>query len=490
MKLRELLVWSPKIRILHQTWLAFFISFMVWFNHAPLLPAIKAELALTDAEVNGLLLLNFALPIPARIVFGMIVDRFGAKLSYSVLLALGSAPCFVFAAADSFAELAWARFFLGFIGAGFVIGIRIIGDWFPARQLGLAEGVYGGFGNFGAAAAALSLPALALAFGGDQGWRWAVAVTGVLALVYAVVYYRGVEDTPPGMPYLKPKRSGALEVSSIRDLFFYLVATAPLYGALSLLTWKLSRPEIALLPPVWEVLIHGLIGLLFLLQAWRIVEVNADRLTRPVAGIQRYAFRQVALLSVAYLMTFGSKLAVMSMLPMYLFTLYQDSAALSLVEAGFLASGFMVMNLIARPAGGWLSDRIGRRRTLVLAMIGTALGYGAMALIDGRWPLLWTVTVIVGCSLFIQAAEGAVFAIAPMIRRPMTGQIAGFVGAYGNAGAILFMVLLTWVSPGLFFLSLSLLALGVTWLLGRLEEPRQSMVEILPDGTALRIELD
>ena len=31
---------SPKMKILHFSWVAFFITFIVWFNHAPLLGLI------------------------------------------------------------------------------------------------------------------------------------------------------------------------------------------------------------------------------------------------------------------------------------------------------------------------------------------------------------------------------------------------------------------------------------------------------------------
>ena len=72
----------------------------------------------------------------------------------SALLFISSFLCFFFALADSYQTLAVSRFLLGFVGAGFVIGIRMIGEWFPAKQVGMAEGIYGGWGNFGSAAAA------------------------------------------------------------------------------------------------------------------------------------------------------------------------------------------------------------------------------------------------------------------------------------------------------------------------------------------------
>jgi len=106
--------------------------------------------------------------------------------------------------------LAIARFMLGFVGAGFVIGIRMISEWFPAKQVGLAEGVYKGLGNFGSAAAAITLPILALIFGGDDSWRYAIGTSGVIIFVYPFIYFFSVTDTPEGSTYCKPNKTGGL----------------------------------------------------------------------------------------------------------------------------------------------------------------------------------------------------------------------------------------------------------------------------------------
>ncbi len=108
---------EPRIRILHFTWLAFFITFLVWFAHVSLMPFIKAELALTDAQVKAFLILNVSLTIPARILIGILVDKYGPRLSYSLLLALSGALCIGFAAAQTFEQLAVMRFLLGLAGA-------------------------------------------------------------------------------------------------------------------------------------------------------------------------------------------------------------------------------------------------------------------------------------------------------------------------------------------------------------------------------------
>ena len=116
----NLLAFRGKMKVLHMSWMAFFVTFVVWFNHAPLMSAIKDTLGLSKAEISTLLTLNVALAIPARIIIGMLTDKFGPRQVYSILLLVCSVPCFAFALADSFAQAAIARFLLGFIGAGFV----------------------------------------------------------------------------------------------------------------------------------------------------------------------------------------------------------------------------------------------------------------------------------------------------------------------------------------------------------------------------------
>lgn len=486
----NLLSFAGKMKILHMTWLAFFISFVVWFNHAPLMLVIAESLQLSPSEIKTILILNVALTIPARIAIGIMVDKFGPKRTYSTLLALGSIPCFMFAMAENFQQLALARFLLGFVGAGFVIGIRMVGEWFPAKQVGIAEGIYGGWGNFGSAAAAMTLPAVALLFGGAEGWRYAIAITGVIALIYSVVYFFSVSDTPKGSTYFKPKKAGAMEVTSIWDLFFYILMTIPLYGTLTLLTWKLSPAGVNLLSGFSAFNIYAGIWGLFIYNVYKIVHINEAHLSHPMEEIHRYKFKQVAILDLAYLITFGSELAVVSMLPMFFYETFHESQGITTVEAGLLSSGFAFMNLVARPGGGWISDKFGRKLSLTIFILGLSVGYFVMSQITSEWPVLLAVFVTMLCSFFVQGGEGAVFAMVPLIKRRMTGQIAGMVGAYGNVGGVLFLTVLSFVSPSVFFTVIASGALIVIVAVQFIDEPKGHMVEIEEDGTVAMIEVD
>jgi NNP family nitrate/nitrite transporter-like MFS transporter len=467
------------MKILHMRWMVFFITFVVWFNHAPLLMAIGESLSLSADELKTLLTLNVALAIPARILVGMLVDKFGPRLMYALLLVVCSIPCFMFALADDFVQAAIARFLIGFIGAGFVIGIRIVSEWFPAHELGAAEGIYGGWGNFGSAAAAAALPALALWFGGEDGWRWAIGCTGLLCLLFSVVWYANVSNTPKGSTYFRPKNLGAMEVTSKGDFFLLLVMKVPMYAALALLVWKLSPAGVKLLDHAACYAIYAGLVLLYGYDSWHVWRVNREVFVKPVPELHRYKFRQVAVMDVLYFATFGSELAVVSMLPLF----FAETFGLSAVMAGVLASSHALMNLISRPGGGVLSDRFGRKKVLLILTGGLALGYLLMGFVDSSWSIWAAMLVAVLCALFVQAGEGAVFAVVPLIKRRLTGQIAGMAGAYGNTGAVVYLTILSLVDYHTFFFVIAASAvLGFVALLF-MEEPQGHIAEVRDDGT-------
>ena len=163
---------------------------------------------------------------------------------------------------------------------------------------------------------------------------------------------------------------------------------------------------------------------------------------------------------------------------------------LNAVTAGLLASGFAFMNLVARPSGGWLSDRFGRRKTLSFLICSLTVGYLILSQIQGTWWIPLAVIATMTCSFFVQAGEGAVFAMVPLIKRSMTGQIAGMTGAYGNVGAASFLLINSFYEPSIFFIviGISCLAVGVLLVLF-LDEPSGQIAETLPDGTVQLIDV-
>ena len=471
---------------LHLSWVAFFITFFMWFSHSSLMPLIKAAFGLSGAEVKALLFLNVALTIPSRTLVGMLVDKFGPRLMFSLLLVVSGLFCIGFALAQTYEQLAAFRFLLGFAGAGFVIGIRLITEWFPAKQAGTAQGIYGGWGNFGAAAAGFILPALAAFFGGEDGWRSAAGSAGVVSILYAAFFYLKVRNTPKGSTYFSPKKLGPMEVTSKGDFYLYLIMCAPMFLAMGVITWRLSPAGVGLLSESVAQMIWLGLGAWYLYQVVQIYRVNKDNLRTEIPELHRYKFKQVALLNLAYMVTFGSEVAVVSMLPLY----FIDTFEVSIAVAAAMASSFMAMNLIARPGGGYISDKVGRKMSLLVTVIGSAIGYVGMSLIDSEWSIGLTMAVVIFCSFFVQAGAGATFGVVPTIKRRLTGQIAGLTGAYGNVGAASFLLVYSLSDATTFFTVIAVCCAVVAGMIILfLEEPKGQIAEVLPDGTVELIDV-
>jgi NNP family nitrate/nitrite transporter-like MFS transporter len=93
------------------------------------------------------------------------------------------------------------------------------------------------------------------------------------------------------------------------------------------------------------------------------------------------------------------------------------------------------------------------------------------------------------CSFFVQAGEGAVFAAVPLIKRRLTGQIAGMTGAYGNVGAVSYLTILTFVSYQQFFLIIAASAVVGLVSLFMLKEPKGEITEVNEDGSVTLIKV-
>lgn len=453
MKSRDLFrLRSPQTRVLHLTWIAFFIAFFTWFNMAPLAATMVESLDwLTMDHMSALAILNVALTIPARIIIGMLLDKYGPRRVFSLLLIVMAIPTFMFAFGTSWMQLFVSRLLLSSIGASFVVGIRMVSEWFPPKSVGFAEGFYAGWGNFGSAAAAILLPWLAITmFGGDDGWRYAIAFSGVACLVYGVIYWFVVSDTPEGKVFTKPRKTAAMEVSTYGDMIQLIIWTVPLLGALGLLSWRLENLEF--LSEQALTIIYVVLTVTLIYQIVQILRVNLPILKAGVPEDDKYKFKNVAALNTTYFANFGAELAIVSMLPLFFLTTF----GLTATAAGLIASSFAFVNLFARPFGGWLSDKMSSRKTVMLIyMIGIGLGLLGMAMINSEWPLALAVTVTVLTSVFIQGAEGATFAVIPLIKKRITGQVSGMAGAYGNVGAVVYLTIFTLVSTQTFFFILA-----------------------------------
>lgn len=477
--LKGLLSFNGRYRILHLSWFAFFLTFVDWFNFAPFATTIGKELSLSPDQIKTLGICNLALTIPARIIIGMVLDRFGPKVTFSSLLVFAIFPCFATALSQDFHQLVLSRLMMGIVGSGFVVGIRMVSEWFPPKEIGIAEGIYGGWGNFGAFAAEFTLPTVGVATafmaGGATNWRLAIALTGIISAIYGVIYYRNAQDTPSGKVYKKPKKSGGMEVTSVKSFWAMMVMNFGLIFALGLLAWRLTKVQFFDQNGMYVVWV--LLAALYAYQSYQAWQVNRELLAgkKTYAPSERYQFRQVALLELTYVTSFGSELAAVSMLPAF----FEKTFSLDHVVAGMIAACYPFFNLVSRPSGGLISDKFGSRKwTMTIIAAGIGIGYLLAHNINNTWPIPLAVAVTMFAAYFAQAGCGATYGIVPLIKKEITGQIAGNVGAYGNFGGVVYLTVFSLTDAPTLFQTMGVSALICASLCAFfLKEPKGSFAE-------------
>lgn len=476
--LKGLFSFSGRYKILHLSWFGFFLTFVCWFNFAPFATTIGKDLSLTAEQIKTLAICNLALTIPARIIIGMLLDRFGPRLTYSGLLMFAVLPCLATAMSQDFNQLVLSRLLMGIVGSGFVVGIRMVAEWFPPKDIGIAQGIYGGWGNFGAFGAEFALPLIAVAAsflaGGASNWRLAIALTGIVTAIYGVIYYNNVQDTPPGKAYKKPKKNGAMEVTSVKSFWAMTVMNFGLIFALGLLAWRLAQPKLGFFTNTQMLVVLALLAGLYAFQTYKAWQVNREVLsgTKTYSAAERYQFRQVALLEFAYVTSFGSELAAVSMLPAF----FEHTFSLNHVTAAMIAASYPFLNLVSRPSGGLISDKFGSRKwTLAIITAGIGVSYLLAYGINSSWPIPLAIAVTMFSAYFAQAGCGATYAIVPLIKKEITGQISGNVGAYGNFGGVVYLMVFSLTDAPRLFETMGICALVCAFLFAFfLKEPRGS----------------
>ncbi|MDH4226614.1 MAG: MFS transporter [Deltaproteobacteria bacterium] len=433
---------------LHKTWFAFFLTFFVWFNMAPLATTIVQASGLTMAHMKVLAICNVALTVPARVLVGIISDRLGPRKTFTIVMIVMAIPCFVFAFATDFTQMMVARLILSMVGTGFVVGIHMTSLWFTPRDMGFAQGVEAGLGNWGSSIAAIVMPIVALnIIGGTMGWRYAIALSGVVMLLYGIYYWFAITDGPPGTVRPKSRKAPAIEVSTWLDLVNAILWTIPVVGVLAVLVWRIKGMNF--ISAEAATIAYIVIALVVIYQIIQLLRVNVPILKKGVPEDDRYRFTDVGALCLCYVATFGAELGVISMLPAF----FQKTFALTPQYAGLSASLFAFLNFFSRALGGWISDRMSsRRNAMLLYLAGCTVTFGLMGLIGASWPLALAILVTLACAMFVTGGCGTTFALVPMVKRRVTGQISGYVGAYGNVGAVLYLTVYTFVSDSQFFL--------------------------------------
>jgi MFS transporter, NNP family, nitrate/nitrite transporter len=155
--------------------------------------------------------------------------------------------------------------------------------------------------------------------------------------------------------------------------------------------------------------------------------VPNESLGRRLAGAARLPITWQA--AALYAICFGGYVAFSVYLPTYL----KNAYGLTPADASNRMAGFVVVAVLMRPVGGWLSDRVQAASVLTAAFAVVAVG----ALVQSTTPGLAPVGTVVFLSMAgaLGTASGATFALVAQ-RSPgaKVGSVTGIVGAAGGLG--------------------------------------------------------
>lgn len=171
-------------------------------------PTLQAEFGWSELDYADLVFwFQFAYAL-SYLAFGKIVDRFGARIGFSLAFVLWQAAHIGHAAMSSLKDAIIARVFLG-IGEGgaFPGGVKAVSEWFPKSERAFAVGLFNAGTNIGAIVTPLVIPAITLTF----GWQAAFIFTGAIGLLWLPVWW---------LVYRRPRehqKVNALELSHIEQ---------------------------------------------------------------------------------------------------------------------------------------------------------------------------------------------------------------------------------------------------------------------------------
>jgi len=189
------------------------VSYLDRTNISIAAPALKLDLGISDVQLGTIFtafVLGYALTQP---IAGRLADRFGA---YRVI-ALGIVWWSVITAITGLISATFAGAFALMVGIRLLLGIgesvifpasnRLVANWVPSSERGLANGlIFAGVG-FGAGVA----PPLVTVIMAEHGWRAAFYASSAIGIVALAIWLLLARERPDTHPFVKPEERAYIE---------------------------------------------------------------------------------------------------------------------------------------------------------------------------------------------------------------------------------------------------------------------------------------
>lgn len=177
-------------RALGLSTIAFTICFAVWTIFSIIGLQISEELNLTETQFGLLVGTPILTGSLVRMALGVLTDRFGGRLVYTLTMLAAAAATFLLAYASTYPQMLLAALGVGVAGGSFAVGVAYVSRFYQMGRQGTALGVFG-VGNVGAAVTKFLTPFIMLAV----GWQATAQIwAGLLALTALLFWFLSPED--------------------------------------------------------------------------------------------------------------------------------------------------------------------------------------------------------------------------------------------------------------------------------------------------------
>jgi ACS family hexuronate transporter-like MFS transporter len=182
----------PSVRIGRYRWVICALLFLATvINYVDrqmlgvLKPVLSEDLGWSETDYANIVFWFQAAYAVSYVLFGRFIDRIGARWGYAVAFIIWQIAHIAHAGARELSHFIAVRIALGAGEAGsFPAGLKAVTEWFPKRERAFATGIFNAGSNVGAIVTPLLVPAITL----TMGWRAAFVITGVVSLLWLVVW--------------------------------------------------------------------------------------------------------------------------------------------------------------------------------------------------------------------------------------------------------------------------------------------------------------
>lgn len=220
------------IQVLVLNTFAFTVCFAAWMMNGVLVTFLvdNGLYHWDKAQIGWLIGIPVLTGSITRLPVGVLTDRFGGRIVYTILMLLAAGAMWLVSMADSFATFILASLGFGLSGASFAVGIAYTSVWFSKERQGTALGIFGA-GNAGAAITSMVAPtvlrALTSGEAGLEGWRqlpriYAAALAVTAVLFWFLTYSKRVADAETRTIRDRLKPLGNIRVWRF-GLYYFLV---------------------------------------------------------------------------------------------------------------------------------------------------------------------------------------------------------------------------------------------------------------------------